>query len=76
MKKAAAEASMQRSKKARIVELFFVRYHVMCPFLFAACVLRWFLVPSYVSAKSAIRTYVASKPKCGRTHSQRLIANR
>lgn len=32
MKKAAAEASMQRSKKARMVELFVVRYHVMCPF--------------------------------------------
>ena len=31
MKKAAAEASMQRSKKARMVELFVVRYHVMCP---------------------------------------------
>ena len=33
VKKAAAEASMQRSKKARMVELFVVRYHVMCPFL-------------------------------------------
>ena len=38
MKKAAAEASMQRSKKARMVELFVVRYHVMCPFRWSACV--------------------------------------
>lgn len=32
MKKAAAEASMQRSKKARMVALFVVLDHVMCLF--------------------------------------------
>ena len=32
MKKAAAEASMQRSKKARMVALFVVINHVMCLF--------------------------------------------
>ena len=56
MKKAAAEASIQRTKKARMVELFVVRYHVMCTFRCRAPAPAWptffprlVLVPSYVS---------------------------
>lgn len=71
VKKAAAEASMQRSKKARMVALFVVLDHVMC--LFSAWAAELWLVPSCVSgqkrhAESTVRITLRRRPRTKATN--------